>query len=160
VMRYHGNAKVLTVALSRKLRQEPEVLSALPNCALVAPSSAGIPVAFAIREALNADQILWLEKDKEKGERRFRQYFDTRGLKCILVDDLIRSGRTISEAVRVINDTGAQVIAVAALVRYRDAQLEIGDVPCHSLVEVDAKRYPPESWPADRADEPIQKVWF
>ena len=37
-MRFHGNARVLNVALSRKLRKEPEVLDALPDCAIVAPS--------------------------------------------------------------------------------------------------------------------------
>ena len=30
-MRYHGNARVLNVALSRLLRREPEVLAALQN---------------------------------------------------------------------------------------------------------------------------------
>ena len=41
MMRYHGNARVLNVALSRKFRKEPEVLAALPNCAVVAPSPGG-----------------------------------------------------------------------------------------------------------------------
>src|SRR5262245_56791317 len=61
-MRYHDNARVLNVALSRLLRREPEVLAALPNCAIVAPATGGIPVAFGIREALKADQIYWAHK--------------------------------------------------------------------------------------------------
>ncbi|HYL97853.1 MAG TPA: phosphoribosyltransferase, partial [Blastocatellia bacterium] len=60
-MRYHGNARVLNVALSRLLRMEPEVLSALPDCAVVGPAAGGIPVAFGVREALDADQIFWAE---------------------------------------------------------------------------------------------------
>src|SRR5215813_3900349 len=51
VMRYHGNARVLNVALSRLLRMEHEVLAALPHCAIVAPAAGGIPVAFGVREA-------------------------------------------------------------------------------------------------------------
>ena len=58
-MRYHGNARTLNVALSRLLRMVPEVLAALPDCAIVAPAAGGIPVAFGVREALDADQIFW-----------------------------------------------------------------------------------------------------
>ena len=82
-MRYHGNARVLIVALSRLLRMEHEVLAALPDCAIVAPAAGGIPVAFGVREALNADQIFWAEKENVK--YRLRQYLDARGLRCILV---------------------------------------------------------------------------
>src|SRR5712692_9146196 len=46
-MRYHGNARVLNVALSRLLRREPEVLSALPKCAIVAPAAGGIQIGRA-----------------------------------------------------------------------------------------------------------------
>ena len=69
-------------------------MSSLPDCAVVAPAAGGIPVAFGIREALGADQIFWAEK--EDGRYYFRQYLDARGLKCILVDDIVRSGKVIT----------------------------------------------------------------
>src|SRR5215468_1927575 len=116
-MRYHGNARVLNVALSRLLRREPEVLAALPDCAIVAPAAGGIPVAFGVREALNADQIFWAEKDS--GRYYFRQYLDTRGLKCIVVDDLVRTGKVISQMVGLVTEAGAEVIAIGSLVHFK-----------------------------------------
>ena len=156
-MRYHDNARVLNVALSRLMRREPEVLAALPNCAIVAPAAGGIPVAFGIREALNADQIFWAEKSD--GRYHFRQYLDARGLKCILVDDIVRSGRVITEMLGLIHEAGAEVVAVGSLVHFNDAHFDTGGVPYYSLLDIDAKFYTPEEWPAEKANEPIEKVW-
>ena len=156
-MRYHGNARVLNVALSRLLRKEPEVLAALPDCAIVAPAAGGIPVAFGIREALDADQIFWAEKDE--GKYHFRQYVDARGLKCILVDDIVRSGKVVMAMLDLIRQAGAEVVAVGSLVHFNDAHFDTGGVPYYSLLDIDAKFYTPEEWPAEKANEPLEKVW-
>ena len=155
-MRYHGNARVLNVALSRLLRKEPEVLAALPDCAIVAPAAGGIPVAFGIREALDADQIFWAEKDE--GKYHFRQYLDARGLKCILVDDIVRSGKVVMAMLDLIRQAGAEVVAVGSLVHFNDAHFDTGGVPYYSLLDIDAKFYTPDQWPAEKANEPLEKV--
>jgi orotate phosphoribosyltransferase len=156
-MRYHGNARVLNVALSRMLRREPEVLAALPDCAIVAPAAGGIPVAFGIREALNADQIFWAEKDE--GRYHFRQYLDARGIKCIIVDDIVRSGKVIAQMLELVRQAGAEVIAIGSLVHFKDAQLDTGHVPYYSLLDVETQFYSPETCPDCEAGEPLEKVW-
>jgi orotate phosphoribosyltransferase len=156
-MRYHGNARTLNVALSRLLRMEPEVLAALPDCALVAPASGGIPVAFGVREALDAEQIFWAEK--ENGRYYFRQYLDARGLKCILVDDVVRTGKVISQMIKLIEEAGAEVIAIGSLVHFKSADLQVGDIPYQSLLDIDVKFYNQEDCPMCKAGEPIEKVW-
>src|SRR5262249_9808939 len=156
-MRYHGNARVLNVALSRLLRREPEVLAALPDCAIVAPAAGGIPVAFGVREALDADQIFWAEK--EEGKYYFRQYLDARGLKCILVDDIVRSGKVITHMVELIHQAGAELVAVGSLVHFKSSHLDIGNVPYYSLVDVDTDFYEAQECRLCQAGEPLQKVW-
>lgn len=156
-MRYHGNARVLNVALSRLLRREPEVLAALPKCAIVAPAAGGIPVAFGVREALNADQIFWAEKDD--GRYYFRQYLDAQGLKCILVDDLVRSGKVITGMVELIRDAGAEVVAIGSLVHFRDAQIEMGNIPYYALLDVSPHFYEPSECPLCKAGAPLHTVW-
>jgi orotate phosphoribosyltransferase len=156
-MRYHGNARVLNVALSRMLRREPEVLAALPDCAIVAPAAGGIPVAFGIREALNADQIFWAEKDD--GRYHFRQYLDARAIKCIIVDDIVRSGKVIMQMLNLVRQAGAEVIAIGSLVHFKDAQLDTGGVPYYSLTDVETQFHSPETCPDCKAGEPLEKVW-
>ena len=52
--RYYDTARVLAVALSRKFRLEKDISSQLPKVSVISPSSGGIPVAFGVRDALNA----------------------------------------------------------------------------------------------------------
>jgi len=156
-MRYHGNARVLNVALSRLMRREPEVLSALPNCAIVAPAAGGIPVAFGVREALNADQIFWAEKDE--GRYHFRQYLDAKGLKCLLVDDVVRSGKVITSMIEVIHNAGAEVAAIGSLVHFKDAHLDTRNIPYYSLLEVDCRFYEQADCPLCKTNVPLEKVW-
>ena len=156
-MRYHGNARVLNVALSRLLRLEHEVLATLPDCAVVAPAAGGIPVAFGVREALDADQIFWAEK--ENGKYYLRQYLDARGLRCILVDDIVRSGKVINMMVNLIHQAGAEVVAVGSLVHFNNATLDIGHIPYKSLINVDSAFLNVGDCPQCKSGEPPEKVW-
>lgn len=156
-MRYHGNARVLNVALSRMLRREPEVLASLPKCAIVAPAAGGIPVAFGVREALNADQIFWAEKDE--GRYHFRQYLEANGLKCILVDDVVRSGKVITNMIDVIRKAGAEVVAIGSLVHFKGAHFDSGDVPYYALLEVEARFIEAAECALCNDGQPVEKVW-
>ena len=83
--RYYDTARVLAVALSRKFRLEKDISSQLPKVSVISPSSGGIPVAFGVRDALNAEQIYWAEQ--EHGQRMFRQYVNQGEVNpCIIVD--------------------------------------------------------------------------
>src|SRR6188474_1586856 len=138
--RYYDTARVLAVALSRKFRLEKDISSQLPKVAIISPSSGGIPVAFGVRDALNAEQIYWAEQ--ERGERQFRQYVNQGEVNpCIIVDDIIRSGHAIDETVGLVEELGAKVIGCGAIVRFNSAPTTLNDVPIRSLVEFDAHMY-------------------
>ena len=138
--RYYDTARVLAVALSRKFRLEKDISSQLPKVAIISPSSGGIPVAFGVRDALNAEQIYWAEQ--EKGERMFRQYVNQGEVNpCIIVDDLIRSGKAIEETVNLVKQLGSRIIGCGAIVRFESAPDEMEGVPIKSLVTFDAKMY-------------------
>jgi len=138
--RYYDTARVLAVALSRAPRVDRDISSQLPKVAVISPSSGGIPVGFGVREALNAEQIYWAEK--EEGKRRFRQYVNQGEINpCIIVDDIIRSGGAIEETVGLLKELGAPLIGCGAIVRFNSAPDRIGDVPIKSLVEFESPMY-------------------
>jgi len=138
--RYYDTARVLAVALSRKFRLEKDISSQLPKVAVISPSSGGIPVAFGVRDALNAEQIYWAEQ--EEGKRMFRQYVNQGDVNpCIIVDDIIRSGHAIEETVDLVKSLGARIIGCGAIVRFDLAPAEVEDVPVKSLIEFDVKMY-------------------
>src|ERR1043166_6034195 len=127
--RYYDTARVLAVALSRKFRVDRDISSQLPKVAIISPSSGGIPVAFGVREALNAEQIYWAER--EDGKRMFRQYVNQGEINpCIIVDDIIRSGHAIEETVRLVRELGAPIIGCGAIVRFSSAPSAIRRASC------------------------------
>ena len=138
--RYYDTARVLAVALSRKFRLEKDISSQLPKVSIISPSSGGIPVAFGVRDALNAEQIYWAEQ--EHGGRMFRQYVNQGEVNpCIIVDDIIRSGHAIGETVDLVKSLGARIIGCGAIVRFESAPDEVEGVPVKSLIDFDVKMY-------------------
>ena len=138
--RYYDTARVLAVALSRKFRLEKDISSQLPKISVISPSSGGIPVAFGVRDALNSEQIYWAEQ--EDGKRMFRQYVNQGEVNpCIIVDDIIRSGKAIEETVELVKSLGAKIIGCGAIVRFDTAPDEVEGGPIKSLMDFDVKMY-------------------
>ena len=159
--RYYDNSRVLSVGLSRKFRMEKAISSRLPKISVISPSPGGIPVAFAVREALGADQIYWAEI--EDGKRQFRQYLKSGDIyPCIIVDDLIRTGRAITETVELVKELGVEIIGCGAIVRFEDAPAEVEGIKIQSLTEFDCNFYNNfDEWEkAEGNDAPEETVRF
>ena len=159
--RYYDNSRVLSVGLSRKFRMDKAISSRLPKISIISPSPGGIPVAFAVREALGADQIYWAEI--ENGKRQFRQYLkDSDIYPCIIVDDLIRTGRAIAETVELVKELGAEIIGCGTIVKFEDAPDEIEGIKIQSLAEFDSNLYDSfDEWKkAEGSDAPEETVRF
>ncbi len=159
--RYYDNARVLSVGLSRVFRMNRTISSRLPKVSIISPSPGGIPVAFGVREALSADQIYWAEL--ESGERKFRQYLGQGEVyPCIIVDDIIRSGKAIGETAKLVRELGADIIGCGAIVRFKDAPDEVEGVKIQSLSEFDCNFYDSsdELKAAENVAAPEEKVRF
>src|SRR5260370_22963487 len=138
--RYYDTARVLAVAHSRKFRVERGIASQLPKISVIRPSSGGITVAFGARDALSAQQIYWAEQ--ENGKRMFRKYVNQGDInRCIIVDDIIRSGHAIEETVELVRSLCAPTIGCGAIVRFTSAPDIVDGVPIKSVVEFDEKFY-------------------
>src|SRR5579872_2042616 len=97
-MRYYQHQRMLTVGLSRLLRSHPEVRAIIPQLSIVAPATAGLPVAYGLCEALRARQVYWAEREDRSQPWQFRQHLETcPGEQVILVDDILRTGKNMQE---------------------------------------------------------------
>ncbi len=154
---FYDNARVLSVGLSRKFRMEKTVASFLPQIAIVSPTPDSIPVAFSMRDALNAEQIYWATR--ESGTRRFPNYVDEhcKFNPCIIVDDIVRSGSTMRETFELVKKLGVKVIGCGAIVRFKDGPTEIDGIKIESLVEFDSPIYDTsEKWQAAEGNDAPQ----
>lgn len=162
--RYYDNARVLSVGLSRKFRMQKAISSRLPKVSVISPSPGGIPVAFGVREALGAEQIYWAEL--ESGERRFRQYLSHGEVyPCIIVDDIIRTGKALEETIRLIKaELRTEIIGIGSIVRFQDSPTEYEGMPVQSLVNFDVDFHETvEDWQGTEGSDlnaPEEKVRF
>jgi len=160
-MRDFQIAKRLSVALSRKIRQNKELRAMIPQLSVVSPATGGLPVAYGVVEALRANQVYWAEEDIEGRPQRFRQFIEPKpGEKILIVDDILRSGAKLSAVKRLILDCGAEVVGIAVMI-YQPTPLTpvYDDVPFFYLAKLDAMYYRDLKEVALQPGEEIIDVW-
>lgn len=144
VMRHFTESKMLSVALSRLLRKDDAVRRAVPKVSVVVPATGGLPIAFGVAEALRASQTYWAEKN-DAGELELRQFLEIHpGERVILVDDILRTGRKLTQLRKLVEKAGASVLALAVLVHQPfENCAEFRDLPLFKLLTLE-----PHYWQA------------
>jgi orotate phosphoribosyltransferase len=160
-MRHFDEAKMLSVALSRRLRGDVEIAKHLPRVSIVCPATGGLPVAYGVGEALRAQQIYWAERQAD-GHMQFRQFIEAhKAEKIILVDDILRTGKMLRGMLQLFADCGAQVLGLGVIAKQPNAELiDFSPLPIYYLAEVHVEYY------ADAAScelckqaVPLVKLW-
>jgi orotate phosphoribosyltransferase len=62
-------------------------------------------------------------------------YADVKGKRCVIVDDVITTGSTMEEAIKLIDDRGGETVAIAVMLDKRGSDA-IGTVPVRSLIKI------------------------
>ncbi|NMB84711.1 MAG: orotate phosphoribosyltransferase-like protein [Methanosaeta sp. PtaB.Bin018] len=102
----------------------------------------GLPLASMVANDLAADlavytpskQMLALESKKVRGNLS-SNFSDVKDKDCIIIDDVITSGRTLEETVEYLDEHGANINAIAVLIDKKGTD-EIAGVPVVSLLKV------------------------
>jgi orotate phosphoribosyltransferase len=163
-MRHYETAKLLSVALSRKLRANSEIRAIIPELSIVAPATGGLPVAYGMCEALRAHQVYWAESASHSDRLRFRPHLEPKaGEKVLMVDDVLRTGKKLTELKTMIELAGAQVIGLAVLVYEPNPETkDFGSLPFFYLTRLDALYFGGKAAAETSARIPGQaeKVWI
>ncbi len=160
-MRHYDEAKMLSVALSRRLRSDVEIAKHLPNVSIVCPATGGLPVAYGVGEALRASQIYWAERQPD-GAMQLRQFVEVHPAeKIILVDDILRSGRMLRGMLQLFQERGAQVLGLGVITLQPNADLiDFSPLPIYSLAELHVEYFAgPEACTLCKQGVPLVKVW-
>ena len=115
--------------------------------AVAAPAVGGIIVAHEVARTLNA-RCIFAERDS--GAMRFRRGFEVRRDENVLVvEDVVTTGGSLKEVIRLCRDADANVVGVGYLVDRSHGAAEFG-VPKFSLLSVDVVQYQPDQCPLCR----------
>lgn len=161
-MRYYQHARTLSVGLSRLLRANSEIRAIISDLSIVAPANAGLPVAYGVCEALRARQVYWAEQEDDQQPLHFRQFLEQHpGEQVVLVDDILRSGRKLTQLRQLVESRGATVVAIAVVIYQPTPDVrDFGNLPLYYLAKLQASYYA-DAAHCDlcRKALPLQNVW-
>jgi len=132
--------KTLSVGLSRLVRSDTEIRAVIPELSIVTPATGGLPVAYGVCEALRARRVYWAERDNDDEPLQFRQFHTLEpGEKVLLVDDILRSGRKLTELKRLVESHGGEVVGLAVIVYQPNPHCaSFGSLPFFYLAKLDS----------------------
>jgi len=111
---------------------------------VIAPALGGVFVSHETARALGVRAIF---AERVNGELTLRRGFTIKqGERVLVVEDVITTGKSTKETIKVVQQAGGEVIAAASLVDRSGGKADIG-VPYKSLVTLNVPTYPAESCP-------------
>jgi orotate phosphoribosyltransferase len=132
----------------------------VPELSIVAPATGGLPVAFGVCEALQARQVYWAEREGDE-PLRFRSFVKVeKGEKVMLVDDILRTGKKLSQLKALVEKEGGEVVGVAVMVYQPTPKTaSFGELPLFNLCKLQAT-YSADAASCDlcKAGVPLTKV--
>ncbi|MFZ3383414.1 MAG: orotate phosphoribosyltransferase-like protein [Candidatus Methanoperedens sp.] len=109
---------------------------------IVGVALSGIPLANLIADELGVEfatyhpnKQKWEPESKDIGGTISQNFAKVAGKNCVLIDDVVTSGTTLTEAVAVLENLGAKPVAIAVLIDKKGIE-EISGVPLNALLRV------------------------
>ncbi len=123
---------------------------------ICAPAFGAIVFGFAAAHAMDKP-FAFLQRDAD-GVMGIRSGFKgvVRNAKVLLIEDVVTTGGSVKEAIKVLEEQGASVKMVGLLVDRTNGQLEL-PVPYRALLTVKAESWDPEDCPMCREGLEITK---
>ena len=139
-------AVALAAKLPRDLKQAIDVV--------VSPAMGGVIIGHEMGRALGVE-AMFVERPTGTFELR-RGFALNAGDKVLLVEDVVTTGLSSREAIKAVEETGAKVIAAAALVDRSAGSVDLG-VPFTPLIALNFPTYAEDELPPELAAIPAVK---
>ncbi|MDY6780283.1 MAG: orotate phosphoribosyltransferase-like protein [Halobacteria archaeon] len=128
-------SRALADLLYDDIDDEPEVV--------VGIAKAGVPIATIVAEVFGCDlaeytprKQKWEDDDYDDLTGSFsRNFADVDGKNCVVVDDVVTSGKTMTEAIRFVDENGGKTLSAAVLAN-KSERGSIDGVRVNSLFHV------------------------
>jgi orotate phosphoribosyltransferase len=128
-----------------------EIASWFPRIdVVVAPAIGAIPLGFAVASEARARSMF---AEREGGQMRLRRGFRLEeGEMALVVEDVVTTGGSAGEVFRLVVDSGAECLGVAALIDRSTVPL---DFPLRAVLRIEASSWEPEACPLCRQGLPV-----
>ncbi len=125
---------------------------------VVAPAIGGIIIGHEVARAFNV-RSLFTERDptSPRNEMTLRRGFEVApGERAIVIEDVITTGGSTREVIRVLHDAGAVVLAAGSIIDRSGGQVDLG-LPRLALETLHPTTYDPDECPLCKQGQPLSK---
>lgn len=120
----------------------------------VGPAMGGVIISYELARNLGVNAIF---TERENGQMTLRRGFEIKeGMKVIIVEDVITTGKSSFETVDVIRSCGAEVLALTSIVN-RSNKDEINGLPIISATKIDVETWDEGEIPDELKNIPATK---
>ena len=114
---------------------------------VISPAIGGILMGYEVARQLGLPNIF---AERENGDMTLRRGFTIeKGAKLIVTEDVVTTGGSVKEVIKLVQDLGGEVVAVASLVDRSNGKVDFG-VKFVNLISMDVVSYEPEECPLCR----------
>jgi orotate phosphoribosyltransferase len=147
LLQYPRIAEKLCQALAKKIESEKITH-------VISPALGGILVGHEVARALDKPHFFTEKRDGKLVLRRFE--VEPR-MKFLIAEDVITTGSAVAETIKIVKESGADVVAVASLVCRSEDQIPNFDVPYTYLLRLPVETFDPKDLPEDLKNIPANK---
>ncbi|MFZ3173010.1 MAG: orotate phosphoribosyltransferase [Carboxydocellales bacterium] len=121
---------------------------------VIGPAMGGIIVAFEIGRQLGVRTIF---TERENGAMSLRRNFSIApGEKVLVVEDVVTTGGSVQEVIKVVQAKGGQLVGVGVLVDRSNGQVDFG-IPVKAVLQMEVVSWEPENCPLCQQGLPVVK---
>lgn len=152
--RYAQNAKLLQYPdkAEQVLKIVAKKLENTPIDVVCGPAMGGIIVAYELGRQLGKRAIF---TERENGEMTLRRGFEIqKGEKVLITEDVVTTGKSSLETIRIIEALGGEVVGIACIV---DRKVNEISYPLFSAIQLEITAYDPDDCPLCKKGVPLVK---
>ncbi|MEC9491956.1 orotate phosphoribosyltransferase [Flexistipes sp.] len=121
---------------------------------VVSPAIGGIRFGYELARLLKKRSVF---TERTNGQMSFRRGFSLQEGESVLVaEDVVTTGKSTKECIKVVEDTGAKVVGVTSLIDRSGGDVDFG-VPFIPLITVEVNTYEPGECPLCKEGIPLTK---
>lgn len=108
------------------------------------PAMGAVVVSYVVGEALGVRSIF---SERRDGQMQYRRGFDiSPGEKVLLVEDVVTTGKSVREALKLLEEKEAEIVGVSSLVDRSGGGVDFG-YPFRPLLTMEIESYSPDNCP-------------
>lgn len=112
---------------------------------VVGPALGGLIIAHEVARALGVRCIF---AERKEGVMQIRRGFEVKpGERVLVVEDVVTTGGSVMEVIRLLEEKEAQIVGVGSIVDRSRGQHPFTQFPFRALTHIDIESYPPEECP-------------